>query len=123
MVQLESAWEGDPPIVEAGVKLALLLLEQERDAEALKILERASDLAPDNLLASGAKGIALIRTGREQAGAELLNHALQQDVTEPLFYYEIARLNERSGAPDAALHYYRKGLELMLRDRTLRRGD
>lgn len=119
--QLRMAWEGDPPLVRAGVELGLLLLEETRNAEALEILDRAVELAPDDPLASGARAVALIRLGQVEAGADLLRHALQQPVGEPLLYYEIARLSERSDEPDEARRYYRKGLELMLADRAARR--
>ncbi len=121
--QLRRVWENDPPLVDGGVKLGLLLLEDARDAEALEILERAAELAPSDPLASGARGVALIRLGQEQAGADLLRHALQQPIAEPLLYYEMARWSERSNAPDEARRYYRIGLELMLTDRAARRGD
>jgi peroxiredoxin len=121
--QLRMAWEGDPPLVEAGVELGLLLLEETRDTEALEILERASELAPDDPLASGARAVALIRLGQVQVGADLLRQALQQPVGEPLLYYEMAKLSERSDEPDEARRYYRKGLELMLADRAARRRE
>ncbi|MCP4039571.1 MAG: hypothetical protein GY733_21690, partial [bacterium] len=115
LTQLRQAWEGNPPLVDAGVKLGLLLLEDARDREALKILERASELAPGNALASGARGAALVRLGQEEdVGAELLRRALEGSVTEPLLYYEMGRLSERSEAPDEARRYYRKGLESTL---------
>lgn len=121
--QLGTAWRGDPPMIEAGVTLGLLMLEDDRDAEALAILERVEKLGYADPLASGARGVALIRLGREQAGADLLRHALEQPVAEPLLYYEMAKLSERSGAADEARQYYRKGLELMLAERNARRGD
>ena len=123
MEQLRMAWESDPPLVDAGVTLGLLLLEETRDAEALKVLERAVKLVPGDPLALGARAVALIRLGQVQTGADLLRQALQQPVGEPLLYYEMAKLSERSDAPDEARRYYRKGLELMLTERAARRRD
>ena len=110
-------------MVEAGVTLGLLMLEDARDAEALAIFERVAELGYADPLASGARGVALIRLGREQEGAELLRSALEQPVPEPLLYYEMGKLSERSDAPDEARRYYRKGLEVMLGERAAHRGD
>lgn len=121
--QLTRAWESERPLVDAGLRLGLLLLEDGRDAEALVILERATSLAPADPLAIGAHGVALIRMGQERTGAEKLRQALQHPVADPLLYYEMARLSERSNAPDEARRYYRMGLELMLDNRAARRGD
>jgi len=44
-------------------------------------------------------------------------------VGEPLLYYEMARYSERSDAPNEARRYDRQGLELMLANRSARRGD
>ncbi len=123
MAQLRKVWESDPPLVTAGVKLGLLLLEDARNAEALEIFERATELVPTDPVVWGARGVALLRLGQEREGAELLRRALQQPVEEPLLYYEMAKLSERSGELDEARGYYRKGLELMLADRAIRRGD
>jgi len=69
----------------------------------------------------GVRAVALIRLGQVEAGADLLRNPLQQPVGEPLLYYEMARLSERSDEPDEARRYYRKGFELMLADRAARR--
>ena len=118
--QLERAWESDPPLVIAGTKLGLLLLKDERDARALEVLDDAAKLAPDNLLVSGARGVALMRVGQEEAGVALLRRALQHPTSEPLLYYEMAKHSERSGELDDARRYYRTGFELMLEEQSRR---
>jgi peroxiredoxin len=121
VTQLKMLWENDPPLVEAGVRIGLLLLDEHRDAEALKILERAVKLSPADPLASGARAVAMIRLGHEQVGAEQLRQALRQPIAEPLLYYEMARSSERSDATDEARRYYREGFELMLAERAAHR--
>lgn len=114
MEELRLAWETEPPLPEAGADLALLLLQDGRDAEALALLEQVLLRSPDDPRALGAKGVALIRTGHEQAGADLLRAALEREPAEPLLYYEMGRLSEGAAATDEARGYYRRGLEAAL---------
>ena len=114
MAELKLAWETQPPLPEAGVDLALLLLEDERNDEALALIEQALTLLPDDPRALGTRGVALIRTGREQEGGDLLRNALKSDVGEPLLYYEMGRLSERTASAVEAGAHYRRGLEVAL---------
>ncbi len=121
--ELKKAWEADPKLLEAGLKLGLLLLEEAQYDEALEVLDRALELAPTDPRVSGARGVSLIRLGQEQEGVGLLRKALEQRVDEPLLYYEMALFSERSNAPDEARSYYRQGLEVVLANRGMKRGD
>ena len=64
----------------AGVDLALLLLEEGENEQALELLEQAATLLPGDPRATGAKGVALVRVGRTDEGRDLLRRALESDV-------------------------------------------
>ncbi len=111
---LREAWEGEPPVVAAGVELGMLLLKEDKVSEALELLDKVTAAAPDNARAMGAKGLALVKSGRGQEGEKLLAKALEANVNEPLFYYEMALYRESSGAKDEACGYYKRGLKLLM---------
>ena len=102
-------------MVEAGVDLGLMLLQDGENEEARAILERAVELAPEGPRAIGAKGLALIRLGKTEEGAELLEHALEHELAELLLYYEMGRVSDSRGSNKEASRYFRMGLELLLK--------
>lgn len=110
--QLRLAWDAEPPMIEAGVDLGLLLLQDEKLEEALSILKEAAKLLPEDSRAQGALGLALIRSGEMQEGEFLLRKALRSGLKEPLFFYEMGRLSELDGDAVEALHFYKQGLKL-----------
>ncbi len=111
---LREAWEGDPPVVAAGVDLGMILLKEGEGADALVLLEKVVAAAPDNPKAMGAKGMALVKAGQTVEGEKLLLKALNANVNEPLFYYEMAVFREKAGDDEEACGYYKRGFELMI---------
>ncbi len=91
-----------------------MLLQEGENEKARAILERAVELAPEDRRAMGAKGVALIRLGKTEEGADLLERALEHPLAEPLFYYEMGRVSESRGSIGEASHYFRTGLELVV---------
>ncbi len=112
--ELRQAWKAEPRMAEAGVDLGLLLLQDGKLEEALPILMEAARLLPDDPRANGAKGLALIRSGETEEGAELLRSALKNGLEGALFFYEMGRISELQGDQNEALGFYRAGLELLL---------
>jgi peroxiredoxin len=112
--QLWIAWKDEPRLPEVGVELGLLQLEDGHNDQALAILEETLKITPEDPRCLGGKGVALIRLGRHQEGAELLRRAIADGAAEPLFYYEMGIWLEGQQGPKKASPYYRRGLELIL---------
>ncbi len=113
--ELTKAWEMEPPVVAAGVDMGLMLLQDGENEAAGVILERALELAPEDQRAMGAKGVVLIRLGKTKEGADLLERALENELAEPLLYYEMGRVSESRGSFAEAARYYRTSFELLLK--------
>ncbi len=116
-VQFRLAWESGPDGAPAGVDLGLLLLREGEAEEAMEILSEVAELLGNDARAIGAKGLALVRVGRPDEGVPLLAQALEAEVPEPLFYYEMGRHKEQEGALGEALQLYKQGLELTVQHR------
>lgn len=112
--QLELAWNAKPRVVAAGVDLALILLDEGKTQEALDLIGQAAGILPDDPRVLGARGMVLIRSGAVDAGIGPLRQAIEQEVPDPVFYWEFARLSEERGNPEDALLYYKAGFRLML---------
>ncbi len=117
IAQLENAWESEPPSAPAGLDLGLILLEDGDNEGALAILDKVAKLIPEDPRAIGARGLALLRTGEEDEGAKLLAQAIAADVIEPVFFYDLAVVNERRGNAEEACTYYRRGFEILMEER------
>jgi peroxiredoxin len=111
----EQAWRSDPPMAEAGVELGLMLLNEDKNSEALDILTEVTATVPDDLRAAGAKAVALIRTGQAAEGEKMLKRVLDQKPAEPFFYYEMGVYFQEKGLAEESLGYFREGLETVLR--------
>jgi Flp pilus assembly protein TadD len=79
------------------------------------ILERAAELTPEDPRAMGAKAVALIRSGKTDEGAKLLERALEGEPTEPLYYYEMGLASQSRGSIEESSRYFRRGLELVIK--------
>ena len=112
--QFLAAWNDEPPVALAGVELGFLWLADNRNQEALKILDQATERLPDDPRALGAKGVALVRTDQREKGIPLLRQAVEGPNPEPLFLYEMGRINESEGDEEAARRQFKLGLERAL---------
>jgi hypothetical protein len=123
--QLRKSWATDPPNREAGTALAFLLLEQERNDEALEILNRLLTAFPDNPEALGAQGLAMMRTSRDGDGQRRLNRAVDGGAGHWLLLYEAGVLAEKGGKYQKAAGLFRKAIEQLVnqRGRTKRPGN
>ncbi len=109
------AWDKGNELIQAGVKLGIMLLEAGEDAEALSLFSEIVEIAPDHPEALGGQGVALLRTGNAAEGSELLRRALEQSPAIPLLYYEMGLWCEKSKThADDAIKYFKRGLEITL---------
>jgi len=123
--QLQESWNTDPPNREAGTALAFLLLEQERNDEALEVLDRLLRDFPDSPEALGAQGLAMMRTGRDAEGERRLNQAVDGGAGHWLLMYEAGLLAEKEAKYQKAAGHFREAIQQILdqRGRTERPGN
>ncbi len=112
--EFKQSWGSQPRMAEAGVELAFLMLADKNNDEALAVATEALALAPSNAAAQGVKGAVLLHTGKEKEGVELLEKALAQKPHQPSLYYEMGLWKEKQGDAQAALRYFKEGLEAAL---------
>ncbi len=115
--QLLKAWNANPPNREAGAALAFLLLEQGRNDETIEVSNRLLGAFADDPEALGAKGLAMIRTGRSGEGELMLNRAVDEGAGNWQILHEAGLLAEKEGKYQKAAGHFREALEQLIQQR------
>jgi tetratricopeptide (TPR) repeat protein len=93
---------------DALVLLALILGARGEDTEALKTVERATALAPENFDAQFTVGRALYSVGDSTAAVKAFRSALALKPNDAKALFFLATTLERAGNSEAALNAYRE---------------
>lgn len=98
---LRRALEIDPGQAESGVNLGALLIGRDRDREAVEVLTRVLERHPKSDGALRNRGVAYLKTGQVQAGAQDLEAAYRVQATAPVARL-LSQVSERSGDAERA---------------------
>lgn len=82
--------------------LAIFLLDQNRAAEAVPLLERATTIAPKSAVCHEKLGRALLGSEDASAGVKELEAAIELDPKNPKFHFELGMAYRTLGAIDKA---------------------
>lgn len=99
----------DPALLE---QLGFIRLRQNRPAEALKILERATAIDPSSSQLVNLAGEALIMKGDHAAAEAILSRGIRENPKTRSTRYLLAQVQEALGRPAAAIDLYRQELEI-----------
>ena len=100
--------------------IQLLLTRQQRREEALRALEEAARLGPDDPRYAYGYSLALHDAGRSREALSRLAAALDGHPNDRDLLYALATLHRDLGEPDRGLPYARRLVELAPEDPTFR---
>jgi len=111
------AWqEKSPnPSEQPYVNLGNLLLEQGQGKEAVVLLEKAIQLAPDNAFCRMKLGVAYRQVGRLEDSRRQLEKATQLEPDNPATHYQLGRLYKQMHTLDRAQAEFDRTAELQSR--------
>ena len=103
-LQQAASWARDQEVRDPWPFLNLggFLLDQQRAAEALPYLRRATTLGPDLAPAREKLGRALVQTGNAKAGVVELEAAARLDPKNPKVHFELGQAYRDAGEADKA---------------------
>lgn len=117
---LRAALQRDPDYLPAVVALAQWLEEHARDGEARRLLDEALARHPQAALLHHAKGLALVRQGRREAGIAALAEAARLAPEEVRFGYAHAVARHDGGDLAGAIEQLERLLERQPGNREVR---
>lgn len=91
----------------ARVYYGMALLRTEKTKQAIRVLEEAVRLAPDNILAHNLLGKALYQKKRYKEAAEVFDRALRHDPGKTELRFNLAIAQQKLGNRDAAIIHYK----------------
>jgi len=109
--QKDSLQQNEQPYVNLGN----LLMEQGQTTEAIGLLEKAVELAPNNAFCRLTLGVYYRKTGRLDAARQQLERATQLDPENAVAHYQLGRLYSEIHAPDLARAEFERTAELKSR--------
>jgi tetratricopeptide (TPR) repeat protein len=111
------AWQeqGMRPSEQPYLNLGSLLMEQSRDGEAIPLLQKAVELAPENALCRKKLGTAYLRLGKLIDAQRDLEKAVQLAPDDPAAHYQLGKLYKEMKAPDRAKAEFDRTAELQSR--------
>jgi cellulose synthase operon protein C len=104
LTELQAAFERDPRQVQSGTALAALYLQLGQAAKAVKVAEQLNKSRPDQPGLLHLLGTARAQAGDVKGAREALERAAGADVNFVDPQVELARLDLRAGAVEAALN-------------------
>ena len=111
------AWQeqGLRPSEQPYLNLGSLLMEQSRDGEAITLLQKAVELAPENALCRKKLGTAYLRLGKLTDARRDLEKAVQLAPDDPAAHYQLGKLYKEMKIPDRAKAEFDRTAELQSR--------
>ena len=110
--QLNRQLQKDPEVPDLHLQIGLLYLRQMSFQQAIKYLNWALHLKPDYRPARLALILAYAQLSNDDHAIEQLHSALQVHGPDPQLCFVLAFCHERAGDVNAAVHQYRRVLEL-----------
>lgn len=92
--------------------LAYILKEQGKTDEALKAIEKARTMFPDDLNLILTEADIYYQLGDTQKFGELMERAVKEDPTNPQLFFNLGVINFDQGNKEEAKGYYEKAIEL-----------
>jgi tetratricopeptide (TPR) repeat protein len=119
MRSIEPRFEGD---ANRTVEIGFFYVQIEAPLEALRVLERAAQLAPQDHRAHNSLGTAYLINLRLDDAASEFQRALELDSADEYANLNLGNLARASGAYDRAIDFYRRQLKLKPDDAEARGG-
>jgi len=92
--------------------IAYILKEQGKTDEALKAIEKARGMFPDDLNLILTEADIYYQLGNNEKFAELMERAVKEDPTNPQLFFNLGVINFDQGKKEEARGYYEKAIEL-----------
>jgi tetratricopeptide (TPR) repeat protein/predicted O-methyltransferase YrrM len=115
----EAKIKQDPNNDRGLCELGVLYLEMNQPAEAERVLQKACEVAPDNLKAAFNLGVALANQGKKETAAQIYRKILKQDQNHIGAANNLAQILQDNGQDKEALTLYQKALEYNPRQHVL----
>jgi tetratricopeptide (TPR) repeat protein len=92
--------------------IAYILKEQGKTDEALKAVEKAREMFPDDLNLILTQADIYYQLGNTEKFGELMAEAVKEDPTNPQLFFNLGVINFDQGKKEEARGYYEKAIEL-----------
>lgn len=111
------AWQEESlhPSEQPYINLGSILVEQDRIDEAIPVLKKALDLAPNDAVCHLKLGTAYFRRGQLKEAQQALERATQLDPENAAAHYQLGRLYKKIHAGDRAKAEFDRTAELQSR--------
>jgi len=109
---LKQSLEMKPTYAEAQKNLALLYVEQERENDAVDAYEKYIDLRPADFDTQHGFALYLVKLGRWEKAAALLNNLTQEITDIPVLYFLLAQVETHNNNPQKAMAALQRGVQL-----------